>query len=193
MFFSLLAYFFMAMRSGGSRLAITMFMLNPVVILDILKTNVNWIVPLGLLLPPWLGLFLVLIKPQVGIGLGVYWLLDSYRTGGLLNVVKTFLPVSVAYLLSFILFGPYLLHTETIVNGSQNFRLFWPYAVPVGIAIIVWTARHKIPIESLAASPMLSPYFGDTSWAIPFLALVRHKWLTVLLTFSLWILAFYIL
>jgi hypothetical protein len=51
-------------RLHATPLVIVLMLLTPHLQLSVLLGNYDFLIPLGLLLPPWLGLFLVLAKPR---------------------------------------------------------------------------------------------------------------------------------
>jgi len=82
-----------ARRMGAKLLAISFLLVSPPVLHGILNGNLDWLVALGFVLPPQIGLFFIIIKPQVGIGVGLYWLVEAWRAGGWQRVLRTFRPV----------------------------------------------------------------------------------------------------
>ncbi|MFN8462081.1 MAG: hypothetical protein U0X93_09975 [Anaerolineales bacterium] len=60
---------------------------------------------LGFVLPPQVGLILLAIKPQVGIGLGLYWFITIWKYKGLKEVAMAFAPVTILLLVSFVIYN----------------------------------------------------------------------------------------
>ena len=60
---------------------------------------------LGLLLPPQVGVFFVLIKPHVGVGVFVFWVVQAWHKKGASGVLALVWPVAV--LLSMLVYGPW--------------------------------------------------------------------------------------
>lgn len=69
--------------------------------------NIDRMVVLGLIMPTWIGLFFVLAKPQIGIGVAIFWAFESYRLGKLRQMARDFVPVSLAILISLWIYGPW--------------------------------------------------------------------------------------
>jgi hypothetical protein len=130
--------------------------------------NLDGLIALGFLMPPQIGLFFVLAKPQIGIAVAVFWAVEAYRNGGLMKLISTFLPVSIGFILSFLIYGFFI--QNTIDNHEfNNGGVFWPYGIIIGIGLLA-AAIWKRKIEfAVAASPFFSPYLGGPSRAIIFL------------------------
>jgi hypothetical protein len=161
-----------AWRLGARPLPLALFVLSPPTINVAYNGQIDWYVPLGLFLPRPLGLFFVLAKPQIGLGIAVYWLFDSYRQGGLRHVARDFAPVTLAFALSFVVFGPYLLQTgELLAPGIWWNITFWPYGIPIGLGLLVGAIRRKTVRPAIASGAFLSPYVAIYSWSVPLLAL----------------------
>lgn len=60
-------------KLGAQPLAIAAILLSPAFGYDLFVSNVEWLVAVGLVLPPWLGLFLFLAKPQAGAAIAFFW------------------------------------------------------------------------------------------------------------------------
>ncbi len=108
---------------------------------------------LGFALPPQIGLFFVTIKPQVGIGVVFFWLGMAWEKGKLKEVGRVFLPITIASLVSFILYGFWFLDMQSHVGGWNVNASLWPYAIPVGIYLLCQAVRRKSLKLSAAASP----------------------------------------
>src|SRR5512135_1583531 len=113
---TLVAFTFVARRLGGSNVATIALLLSPLVMHEVLNGNIDWLAAMGLVLPVWIGLFFVVIKPQIGIAVVIYWAYASWRNGGIKGLIRTFAPVTVAYGLSILLFGPWPLRAAQEVG-----------------------------------------------------------------------------
>ena len=96
----LVIYIFIGLKLHAQPISLTAFMLSPGIFLSLQQLNIDAIVLLGFLLPAPLGLFFVLAKPQIGIGMAVYWLVEAWRTGGLRKVLITFAPVTIVQVIT---------------------------------------------------------------------------------------------
>lgn len=150
-------------RLGASAIGIVALLLSPPALHGLLNANIDWIPLLGATLPTQWGLLLVLVKPQVGAFVALYWLYDSWRIGGIRRVISDFMPVTVVLIISFVLFGFFpaaMLRTPTM---TWNASLF-PYTIPLGLALLVAAFRQRKTRFALATAPCLSPYLALHSW-----------------------------
>lgn len=153
----------------------------PQVIAGSFAANVDWIAILGFLLPPQIGLFFVLLKPQIGLGVAIFWFVEAWRRGKIKEVVKVFAPVTLAYILSFIIFGfwpaRYLELPESVWNTSM-----FPYSIAIGLVLLGLAIKNRSLNYSITASPLLSPYVAWYTWPVSILGLLPSQvsvWLAV--------------
>jgi hypothetical protein len=184
---SLASFAYVARRLGASKVATVALLVSPVVMHEVLNGNIDWLAVIGLVLPTWLGLFFVVIKPQIGIAVVAYWAYASWKSGGVKELLKTFAPVVVAYGLSILIFGPWPLRATREVGLWWNASL-WPVSIPVGLALLA-AAIHRGSLRfAMAASPCLSPYVLFHSWVIALMAIITSTPETVVAVVGLWIL-----
>jgi hypothetical protein len=133
--------------------------------------NIDGIVALGFILPPQIGLFFISAKPQIGVAVAVFWLIESWREGGIQKALHVFLPIATTCLASFLVFGFWISNGfNGTVDNPWNASI-WPNGVPIGIiilAIAIWKREIKFAI---AASPFFAPYLSIHSWAFVWLGL----------------------
>lgn len=185
-FLHFMCYIITAHKLGAKPVTIALFMLLPnVAMWGYGFANLDWMVVLGFILPPQIGLFLVLVKPQLGLAIAIYWLVEAWRTGRARLVISTFLPVTLAYIASFLLYGLWPLKMQ-LVFGQLNTSL-WPMAIPIGL-VLLFSALHKRKMGlAISASPFLSPYVGVHSWPIAILGLLPAQTETILAIIGLWV------
>lgn len=106
----------------------------------------------GMAMPPWLGLFFLLAKPQVGIGIAIYMIATKE--------IKAFVPVTIAFLISF---GIYGLWIDAPVSAEWN-ASFWPQSLPIALVVLAKAIKERQRKLSIAASPLLAPYAGPQSF-----------------------------
>ncbi len=129
---TILSFAYTAHRLGGKPLAIGLLLVSPPVMHELLVGNIDWLAALGFILPPQIGLFFVSIKPQVGIGVAIFWLVEAWRKGGWREVVRVFWPITAALALSMLIFGLWPLRFATQTGVGWNASL-WPMSIPVGL------------------------------------------------------------
>ena len=188
-FCGLASYMYVAHRLGAKKISIAFLLISPLVMHVLLNGNIEWLAILGFVMPPQLGLFFISIKPQIGIAVAPFWLVEAWREGGWKQVVKVFAPFTVVLLLSFAIFGFWPMETvrykvtEVFYNAS-----LWPMTVPVGLALFVTAVRKRKLEYAMAASPMLSPYLLFYSWGGVLLAIIASVPETIAAVIGLWIL-----
>lgn len=163
---SIMMFVFTAQRLKGSPLAIGLVMISSPVLLSLRNGNIEALVLLGLVLPRWLGVFLLASKPQIGLGILCYWLFVD-------RDYKIFIVPSLITLVSFILYGFWPGRANELENIYWNASL-WPASLPIGAVLLVASVRQKSQGFAMACSPALSPYLHLSSYAGALLGLVRH-------------------
>jgi hypothetical protein len=186
-FCALISYAFIAHRLKAKPIAIVFLLLSPLVMHLLLNGNMDWLASLGFILPPQLGLFFISIKPQIGIAVAPFWLVEAWRQGGWKLVVKTFAPFTIVLFLSFLIFGFWPSYSFKVIEVWYNASL-WPMSIPVGLALLVTSLRKRKIEYAMAASPCLSPYALFYSWTGALLAIVSSTPETIAAVIGLWIL-----
>lgn len=187
MLMALFAFAFTVYRLGAKPISLALFLLSPPAIQCFLTGNIDWMAMLGFVLPPRIGLLFVLIKPQIGGSVALFWLIESWRQDGLREVIKIFWPITVCLLSSMLIFGPWPLRLEQAPTFYWNASL-WPMSIPVGLALLT-AAVHKRRIDyAIGASPCLSPYLALQSWAGALATLVSSVPETIAAVTGLWVL-----
>lgn len=191
MLVSIAAFMYVAKKLGGGIPAITLLILSPPVIQGLLNGNIDWIAALGFAMPPQLGIFLVSIKPQLGLAVALYWLYDVWHRLGPREVLTVFGPFAAFVLLSFFIWGFWPAHfisvASSYVNNWYNDSL-WPFSIPFGLLYFVKAIRNRNISYAIAASPLLSPFLVFHSWVGVMLATISSFRLTLILFTGFWIL-----
>jgi len=175
-----------AYRLGAKPLTMLLILISYPMLFCIYQGQVDWIIPLGFIMPPWLGLFFVLAKPQLGIGLALFWLVGAWRMGGLPAVFRRFLPIGIAFLLSFLIYGLYLIPAGDVVGQSWDTGLF-PMAIPFGIVLMIISIRSERANLAIMAGPLLAPYVAGYSWAVPAMGLLPLQLETIVFLLLFWL------
>lgn len=177
---SLAAFAFVAYRLGARPVTMIAFLLSPFVFRCLYYGQIDWLPLLGIVFPPWLGLFFIAVKPQVCGLVALYWLVEALKAGA---VIKMFAPVTIATLVSFGVFGFWPARTAEF----GRLGAMWPWSIALSIALLVIAYRHKDKTLAAAASPLASPYAQMHSFASVLLPLMCHQWFMVATVVALWL------
>lgn len=184
--FSLIAFTYTAYRLGAKPLAMIALLLSPPVIHDLLNGNIDALVVLGFVFPPQIGLFFLLIKPQIGIAVALFWLIEAWRQNKLKEILRVFTPCGLVFLGSFLIYGFWPIRFGIEIGLWWNASL-WPVSIPVGIVLVVAAIRRRQIRFAMAASPCFSPYVLLHSWVGALLALVAQTPEFIAAVFGLWL------
>lgn len=182
-----ISYAFVAHKLGGKIWAVIALLLSPPVMHNTLNGNIDWLAMLGVIMPPQIGLFFVTIKPQIGVAIVIFWLVESWRNGGWMETIRVFSPITLVTLVSFIFFGAWPLRAQVEIDLWWNASL-WPMSLPVGLALLIASLRKRDMFFSMGASPCFSPYILLHSWVVAIYAVIRSTPETIAAVIGLWIL-----
>lgn len=182
-------YAWTAYRLQASRIALIAFLLSPPVVYGLRMLNVDIFILLGFTLPASVGLFFVLIKPQMGAVMAVFWLFRTWRQGGIKQTLQTFAPVTLTFLLSFAVFGNWLQGRQADLLDSFWNASLWPWAIPIGVVLTALSLRDLREDFAIAASPFLSPYLAYHSWAAALTSLMRRDFELIIAVAAMWFVA----
>jgi hypothetical protein len=188
----LFAFAYVAHKLGATLTTMTIFLLSASVVGCLLNGNIEWMPLLGFVLPAPIGLIFAVIKPQVGIGIAIYWFVHIFRTKGLLAVIKTFAPVTIATLLSFWLCGFWILGFQKTLEQSASSPLqynssIWPQGIFVGAWLLYKSIKDNKPEMAMASSPLLSPYALQYTWVAVLAGLIQAPMELLVVSIALWI------
>lgn len=172
-------------RLGGRWLSIFLLLLTPQLWWSFIYGNIDFFIPLGFLLPTPIGLFFFLSKPQVGFGIALYRIIESYQQGGMKKLITTIAPILLVSALFCIPFGFWLPELFDVTERIWNISLF-PYLVGVGLILFIQAIKVHKPGLALASSPFLSPYVASWSLPVAILGLLPSQINTILAILSLW-------
>ena len=171
---NLYAYIFVIIRLRMNKWLIIPYVIFSGMLANSANGNIEGLLALGFLMAPTIGLFFVLIKPQIGFAVALYWLFDEIQNKGLKSAVKLFLPVTLAFGISFIIWGFWPISASSLIDVWWNASI-WPRGLPLGILLLILAIRkHEIKL-AIAASPFLSPYLTGHTWAFVWLGLLSLK------------------
>ncbi len=174
-------------RMGAKPLALAAFIGSPLVVHGVLNGNIDWLPILGFVLPPWLGMFFVVIKPQIGFVVAIFWVVEAWRKGRWREVLKVSLPTAIGLGLSFVIFGFWPQRFGRTLSFWWNASL-WPMSIPVGLVLLVTSIRTRRIEPAMAAAPCLSPYVLFHSWAGALLAIATFQMEMLVAVAGLWLL-----
>lgn len=157
------AWIAVARHLGATPFAMALLLVSPPVFISIYNGQLEWLVFMSLLLPARWGLLLVAVKPQVGLGIAVWFIAEAWREGRWRQVRKLLGPVSVALGASVALFGWWMFNAMELTNSTQNVSV-WPFGVPVGLALLAQSVRRRDIRWALPAGPLVSIYSQLYSW-----------------------------
>jgi len=189
------ALVYLSWRLRASPIAMVALMLSPTAVGALLVGNLDAFVYLGMLLPPVWGLFLLMLKPQIGAGVAIYYLIETWRKGRFSGVFKTFWPITTAYVISALIFPIFI---ERIIYKSSTDvwnRSLFPYAIPLAVFFLWLAVRKKNPYFALAATAFMTPYMTFYSYLAVQMALlhkdvekvIRRDVLQIILCVFLWV------
>lgn len=184
---TLLSFTFVGVRLGARPLALGLLLISPPAVQCFLTGNIDWLAALGLVLPPHIGLLFLLVKPQIGAAVGFYWLIESFRQGGVAQVGRVIAPVALAFLLSLVPYGFWPAHLMRPVSAGWNASL-WPMSIPLGLGWLAAAIRLRQVRLAMVASPCLSPYVALQSWTGALCAIVAWPVETAAVVIGLWML-----
>jgi hypothetical protein len=184
---SLVGYAWVAYRLKARPVAFAAFLFSPPVIYGLRMLNIDVLVLIGFVLPAPIGLFFILIKPQMGFVMALYWLAEAWRSGGIKSVVRTFAPVTIFLGLSFVLFGNWIAGRQSDLLGAFWNASLWPWAVPIGLVLTALSIRDRRIDFGMAASPFLSPYLAYHSWASVLVGMLHYDFELVIAVIGMWI------
>jgi hypothetical protein len=185
---SLCAYTFSAVKMGARPAGVAAFLISPPIVVALWLSSIDWIPFLGYVLPPQIGLFFLTAKPQLGIAVAAFWLVESARRGWR-EVIRVFAPITISLGVLFLIYGidPFL-GAASMVDMPHNASL-WPTSLPLGLTLLVAALRKRELRFSIATGPCLSPYVMITSWGAPFLAIASFTPELIAAVVGAWILA----
>lgn len=179
-----------AHRAGGKILPVLFFSFSSPVVHNAFNVNIDFLPALGLIMPPQIGLFFIMMKPQIAIGVAIYWFIQAWCNDGIKGIIITFWPVTAAFIISFLIYGMWPVEGFRVVSemaqNTGDANLF-PWSVPFGVVILVYALLGKDKILSISASPLLSPYVAMHSWSGFLLGLMNYPLLSITFCILSWV------
>lgn len=187
------AWFYTAWRLGAPRVSVIAMLLSPTAIGTLLAGNLDGLILLGIFIPATWGLFVLLIKPQIGIGAAVYGLFEAWQRRRLPGVLLTLMPVLIGAAISAVVFPAWLDRVLQQPANAWN-RSIFPYGIPLGMLLLWLSFRRQNMMFALASAPFFSPYLTFPTYLIVQIGLLHPDveriipriWLQILLCVCLW-------
>ena len=148
-------YAYTARRLGANLVAIVILLTSLPVFMCVLYSQIDWLVFLGAVFPPQIGMIFIVMKPQVGMGLAVYWVVAAWIRGGFREVVALLSPVALVFVCSLCWFGFW---PVCWLRSTANVVAFWPYLVPVGCGLMIAAIVRKNYKFALLSGPCFAPH-----------------------------------
>ncbi len=99
------SFWFAAIRLKARPIPTIAFLLSPLVLAGVVFGNVEWLPILGVAVEGPIGVLLLAIKPQMGLGLALFLLVEAWRTKGSSALLRLVLPLAVVSILFALYFG----------------------------------------------------------------------------------------
>jgi len=164
-------------------------LLSPLALDTAVELNIDWIVAIGLLVPPAYSAPFLLVKPQNAIG---YLASFDWRT-----LVRWILIALITLCLSFVIWGGWIVDWYTswdfrpvayLVNVAPSTIIGRIPAYVIGAILLFIAMRRKDAVAGVWGGMFFLPYIASYSVLIPYTLLAsRFPRITLLLTVSLWI------
>jgi hypothetical protein len=157
---------FIAYRLGGKPVAMLAFLLSAPVANCIQIGNVEWLVLLGYILPPQIGLIFLAMKPHTTLVAILYYVVEAWQKGGIRQALRIVWPVALIGLLSLLIYGLWPLKAQQDFEPTGVFNIsIWPQGIPIGLLLMVQSLRSRKLRPAIIASPFLSPFTVLLSWS----------------------------
>jgi hypothetical protein len=190
---SLCVLIYTAWRLHAPKIAMVALLISPTAIGSLLSGNLDAFVLAGIFLLPLWGLFFLMIKPQVGIGVAIYYLTQTWQSNKWIGIIRTFSPIFLAYIISGFLFPVWINRMISKPSDVWN-RSIFPYGIPLGLFFLWLAVKRRNAFFALAAAPFLSPYLTFYTYLMVQIGLlhedvekvIRRDVLQIILCIFLW-------
>jgi hypothetical protein len=187
--FTLALYALTGVKLKASRTALVAFLLSSPVAYGLRMLNVDALALVGFFLPPQIGMFFVLMKPQMSVAMIPFWIFETWREKGGKSLLPTFGPAALATILSLVVFGTSSIGRSNDLLHSEWNASLWPWAFPIGFALAILSIRNRRKDQAMAASPFLSPYLAYHSWVSVLAGLMKRDVELILVVIGMWLVA----
>ena len=179
--FGFLSFVYIAFRLKAKPPSLLLFLTSFPVVACLYGGGLDWLPMLSFVTPAPVSLLFAAMKPQVGIGVGLFWLIDAWLTGGIKRVVWDFVPVVVFLLGSFAHYGFWIGNSLGKWDCPVNAALF-PYLIPIGLYLLYMRQKPA----AMASCICFSPYHTYFGLSAPLVALFQYPRLMLIGWIVLW-------
>lgn len=183
---SFFSFYTVAKKLGAKEYVAFLILLSPPILLSSFVGNFDWLVALGLIAPPWLGVILLLLKPQAGALVVLYLVLDIFRKEGIRGVIKTLTPLALILVISFILYSFWPAQTVNASLTAWNSSPF-PTFLPIGLVLFAEAIQKNKQNLALVSTIFFSPFLHSLSFGVPLLGLLPSSINVVVGVIGLWL------
>lgn len=183
-------FFYLVYKLNAKPISLVLFLTSYPVISCLNGGGIDWLPMLSFVTPAPISLIFAAMKPQIGIGIGLYWLFESWRIGGWQAVIKNFWPVTALLFVSFAFYGFWVMTFLGKTQNAVNISLF-PYSLPLAFWMLWIAVRQRRANLAMAAGPFMAPYHTMFSLAAPLVALFDYPKLLAMASACLWLYAIF--
>ena len=163
---SIAMFAFVGYKLGAKPIALMALILSAPIANCLQVGNIEWMVLLGFILPPQIGLIFLAIKPQSTFVAVLFILVENWRTKGFIEVLKIVWPTAALGILSLVLYGMWPLKAQIAAPTAGVFNIsIWPQGIPIGLLLALRAFRDRNIKPAMMASTFLSPYTILLSWS----------------------------
>ena len=158
-------YIYAFRRMEFDRISIALMMVSPFVFYGAFHGNLEFLVLVGSILPLQIGVWFLIIKPQMSFPLLLFLAYRIWQAEGWKSVALKFGP-------------PTLIYTLFLVTGWMNIPNLsrmpwntsaWPWGLPLGVLMVVLALIKNDKLLAFAAGPFFSPYLAFHTWVVTLL------------------------
>lgn len=174
---------------GANTVTQIAFLLSPLILTGLFWGNVEWLVMLGALATPWVGLLLFAVKPQASLGLALWTVVTLVANRKWRELAKAAIALGMLILLSTLLCGNWWNHSATYLTfGARagNTSLF-PGSLVLGVGMIALSVFQRRKEILIASSPCFFPVVTPQVWGLFSVALIGSTPKMVLGSLAMWI------
>lgn len=171
---SVISIIFFGWKVKAKPLTIAFILLSPTVIGSLLAGNLDLLLLPAFFLPAPFALLILMIKPQIGLGLAIYYLITLLFGRDWKAFIFAFAPVSLAFLVSAFFFPGWVRIITDMPANPWN-RSIFPYGIPIALFLMIISVKDRNKLLSIGVSPFLSPYLTFYSYSVFQFSLLDKK------------------